>query len=91
MATKNIPVGVRDVEATVANFRLHKFKKILDEMRAMMQTAQDELDSINEKVKENLENQKVINAMLEDNKVKRDELLNPKPAKADRYKLRIVK
>ena len=92
MATPNIPVGVEDVKATVANFRLYKFKKRLDEMRLMMQNAQDSLDEINTRAKKNVEDQKVINSMLEENKRLREALLIIKPPapKAERPKLYLV-
>lgn len=79
MTTPDIPVGVEDVQATVANFRLYQFKKRLDDMRLMMQTARGELDKINDLAKQNVEKQRAINANLEESKRKREELLDPKP------------
>ncbi len=90
MTTAQIPVGVEDVAATVANFRLHKFKKRLDEMRQMLQNAQSGVEGINTRAMKNLEDQRKINTHLEECKRKREELLNPKPA-TERPRLYVVK
>ena len=66
---------------TVENLSLHRFQKRMEEMRTLMAAAHEGIAGVNARIKENVENQRKINAMLEENKRKREELLNPKPKK----------
>lgn len=77
--------------AKIENLSLHSSLKRLDELRSMMQNARIAMEAICDSAAKNVEDQKALNAMLAENKRKRDELLNPKPVEVKRPTLYIVK
>lgn len=68
---------LEDADSVVANMRLYAFKKRIDEMRLLMQTAQGDLEGINTRAQKNIDNQRIVNVFFEECRQKREELLNP--------------